>query len=110
MGRRIRSAAIGRYDVCGNRRHVSTTATAGNSTFRIGVDVGGTFTDVVMVDESSGEVRVAKVHPFPADPSQGCINGIDKALSRYGLRPDLISFVVHGTTIATNTIIEGKAA
>lgn len=63
-----------------------------------------------MVDEGSGEVLVAKVHTVPADPSQGCINGIEKALSRYGIGPEKIVFVVHGTTIATNTIIEGKAA
>ena len=44
------------------------------------------------------------------DPSQGCINGIEKALRNYGLDARQISFVVHGTTIATNTIIEGKAA
>ena len=78
--------------------------------FRVGVDVGGTFTDVVMVDEMSGDILVAKVHTVPADPSQGCIDGIDKALNAYGVNPEQISFVVHGTTIATNTIIEGKGA
>ena len=78
--------------------------------FRIGIDVGGTFTDVVLVDETSGDVLVAKVHTVPGDPSQGCINGIDKALRSYGIEAKQIGFVVHGTTIATNTIIEGKAA
>ena len=78
--------------------------------FRIGVDVGGTFTDVVLVDDRSGEVLLAKVHTVPEDPSQGCINGIEKALRNYSIRAPQISFVVHGTTIATNTIIEGKAA
>jgi len=78
--------------------------------FRVGVDVGGTFTDVVLVEEQSGQILVAKVHTAPADPSQGCIAGIDKVLKEFGLDAGQISFVVHGTTIATNTIIEGKGA
>ena len=78
--------------------------------FRIGVDTGGTFTDVVLVDEASGEILVAKVATVPADPSIGCMNGIEKALAAYGLDPGDIAFTVHGTTIATNTIIEGKGA
>ena len=78
--------------------------------YRVGVDVGGTFTDIVLVEEASGEILTAKVATVPKDPSQGCIDGIDKALSRYHLVPEQLSFVVHGTTIATNTIIEGKGA
>src|SRR4029077_7131329 len=78
--------------------------------FRVGVDVGGTFTDVVLVEEQSGQILVAKVHTVPADPSQGCIAGIDKVLKEFGLDAGQISVVVHGTTIATNTIIEGKGA
>ena len=78
--------------------------------YRVGVDVGGTFTDIVLVEETSGEILTAKVATVPKDPSQGCINGIDKALKSYGLDPDQLSFIVHGTTIATNTIIEGKGA
>ena len=78
--------------------------------FRIGVDTGGTFTDVVLVDEDSGEILVAKVATVPADPSIGCMNGIEKALASHGIDPGSIAFTVHGTTIATNTIIEGKGA
>lgn len=78
--------------------------------FRVGVDVGGTFTDVVLVEEESGEILIAKVATVPADPSQGCIDGIDKALSAFAIDPAEVAFVVHGTTIATNTIIEGKGA
>ena len=78
--------------------------------FRAGVDVGGTFTDVVLVDEATGEISIAKVATVPADPSQGCINGIDKALANFAIDPEEIAFTVHGTTIATNTIIEGKGA
>lgn len=76
----------------------------------MGVDVGGTFTDVVFVEEITGEILVAKVATVPADPSEGCINAIDKAIAAYDLAADQIGFTVHGTTIATNTIIEGKQA
>ena len=78
--------------------------------FRAGVDVGGTFTDVVLVEESTGAILVAKVATVPADPSEGCIDAIDKAIRAYGLAPGQFTFTVHGTTIATNTIIEGKQA
>ena len=78
--------------------------------FRVGVDVGGTFTDVVLVEETTGEILVAKVATVPADPSEGCIDAIDKAIRHYALRPGQFAFTVHGTTIATNTIIEGKGA
>ncbi len=78
--------------------------------FRVGVDVGGTFTDVVLVEEDTGEILVAKVATVPADPSEGCVNGIDKAIWNYSLHPQQFAFTVHGTTIATNTIIEGKGA
>ena len=78
--------------------------------YRAGIDVGGTFTDVVLVEESTGEILTAKVATVPADPSEGCINGIDKALGRYDLEPAQIAFTVHGTTVATNTIIQGQYA
>ncbi|MBT6273067.1 MAG: hydantoinase/oxoprolinase family protein, partial [Chromatiales bacterium] len=80
------------------------------ATFRVGVDVGGTFTDVVLVEETTGAILIAKVATVPSDPSEGCINGIDKALAAHGLLPSQLRFTVHGTTVATNTIIEGKGA
>jgi len=78
--------------------------------YRVGVDVGGTFTDVVLVEERTGEILVAKVATVPADPSEGCLDAIEKAIRTYGLGPEQFAFTVHGTTIATNTIIEGKQA
>ena len=78
--------------------------------YRVGVDVGGTFTDVVLVEEITGKILTAKVPTVPADPSQGCIAGIDKALSAFGIQPRQLSFAVHGTTVATNTIIQGCGA
>ena len=78
--------------------------------WRIGIDVGGTFTDVVLVDEADGEILVAKVPTVPDDPSEGCVDGFDRALSANGIPAAAIAFAVHGTTIATNTIIQGKGA
>jgi N-methylhydantoinase A len=78
--------------------------------YRIGIDVGGTFTDVVLVEEQSGEILVAKVATVPDDPSKGCVAGFDKALAQHRVAPQALSFAVHGTTIATNTIIQGKGA
>ena len=67
--------------------------------YRAGIDVGGTFTDVVLVEEASGDILTAKVATVPADPSRGCIPGIDTALARDGLEPGQISFTGHGTTV-----------
>ncbi|MGY4340108.1 hydantoinase/oxoprolinase family protein [Bradyrhizobium sp. LM2.9] len=77
---------------------------------RVGIDVGGTFTDVVLVDSGSGEVWSAKVPTTPKDPTQGALNGLRAILSRSNSEPDAIDFIGHGTTIATNMVIEGKGA
>ena len=86
--------------------------TAATATFRIGVDIGGTFTDMVLV--SGGEIRVIKVPTVPADPAQGVINALEKAATvvRRSLGELLQSceVFVHGSTVATNTILEGKGA
>ncbi len=72
----------------------------------IGVDVGGTFTDVVAVDETSGAISVFKTPSTPANQAEGILAGIS------GLHEDFtsISRVVHGTTVATNTVLEGNGA
>ncbi len=77
---------------------------------RIGVDIGGTFTDVVVVDEGTGQVRVAKVPTVPVDPSAGFMDGLTQAFERFAIDPARVVFTVHGTTIATNTIIQGTGA
>ena len=81
-----------------------------NQSYRLGVDVGGTFTDVVLLNEDTGEVFVSKVSTVPDDPSEGCYEGIKQAISEHGIDPSTVSFTVHGTTIATNTIIQGQGA
>jgi N-methylhydantoinase A len=75
---------------------------------RIGIDTGGTFTDVVAVDETTGEVATTKTPSTPADPAEGFLAGIDKVLDQLGLGGESVSAVSHGTTVATNKLLEGK--
>ena len=75
---------------------------------RIGIDTGGTFTDVVAVDEDSGEVATTKTPSTPANPADGFISGIEKILGTLGATGDDITAVCHGTTVATNKLLEGK--
>lgn len=78
--------------------------------YRLGVDVGGTFTDVLMFNEENGELFRAKVPSTPSDPSQAVLNGTDKVCSLANVSPADISGFLHGTTVATNAILEGKGA
>jgi len=80
------------------------------TTYRLGVDVGGTFTDLLLIDESSGKTFSAKVPSTPADSSIGVLNGIAKICETNGIAPESITHVMHGTTVATNTVLEGKGA
>ena len=78
---------------------------------RIGIDTGGTFTDVVAFDEDSGELVTTKTPSTPSNPADGFMAGIDKVLGLLGLpegHGDAISAVSHGTTVATNQLLEGK--
>ncbi len=77
---------------------------------RIGIDVGGTFTDVVMVDDAAGTVWVTKTATTPGDPTLGALEGLRKILDLSGAAPADVAFIGHGTTIATNMVIEGKGA
>ncbi len=78
--------------------------------YRLGVDVGGTFTDAILLDESTGEVRTGKVPSTPGDPSQGFLRVVDRMLAQRDAAPDAVRYLVHGTTVATNAIIEGNLA
>ncbi len=78
--------------------------------YRLGVDVGGTFTDLFLVDEKSGRIFTAKVSSTPADQSIGVLRGIERVCERAGIAPDQIDHVMHGTTVATNTVLTGTGA
>jgi N-methylhydantoinase A len=75
---------------------------------RIGVDTGGTFTDVVGFDEGTGEIVTTKTPSTPADPAEGFMAGIRKILDRMGATPGDVSAISHGTTVATNQLLEGR--
>ncbi len=78
--------------------------------YRLGVDVGGTFTDVLLVDEDTGTTWRAKTPSTPHDQSVGVLHGIDQACAEAGVPRSAIGHVLHGTTVATNAILEGKGA
>ena len=71
----------------------------------VGVDTGGTFTDLVAFETGSGELRTVKVPSVPSDPSSAVINALDELL-RTGLGPHEVGCLVHGTTVATNAVLE----
>lgn len=75
---------------------------------RIGIDTGGTFTDVVAFDEETGEVVTTKTPSTPSNPADGFLAGIDKVLELLGADGSAIDAVSHGTTVATNQLLEGK--
>ena len=77
---------------------------------RLGVDVGGTFTDLIYVDDDAGTVLIHKLPSTPNDPSQGTIQGIKELTDRAGAKPEALDQVFHGTTIATNIVIEHDGA
>ena len=79
-------------------------------TYRLGVDVGGTFTDLLLVNEKTGQTWKAKVSSTPADQSVGVLRGIERVCGQAGVSPEEIEHVMHGTTVATNTVLTGTGA
>jgi len=78
--------------------------------YRLGVDVGGTFTDLLLIDGATGATFRAKTPSTPADQSIGVLTGIEKVCALAGVNPAAIDDVMHGTTVATNAVLEGKGA
>jgi N-methylhydantoinase A/oxoprolinase/acetone carboxylase beta subunit len=77
---------------------------------RIGVDIGGTFTDLQIADARNGRISAHKLPTTPADPSIGLMDGIRAACERFGFTLEDVGYVLHGTTIATNAVLERKLA
>src|SRR6058998_2736341 len=75
--------------------------------YRVTVDTGGTFSDFVYLNESTGEMTIAKVPSTPDDPSRAILAGIELLLGK-GVRSADISYFCHGTTVGTNALLEGK--
>lgn len=75
---------------------------------RIAIDTGGTFTDVVAIDESSGTITAVKTPSTPSDPSVGLLNGVARVLSEVGAQEVDVGMLLHGSTVATNAVLEHK--
>ena len=78
-----------------------------NNNFRIGVDIGGTFTDIVAVRESSGEKFNGKVLTTPMNPSEGVLQGVSEIIKKHNINPENCR-IIHGTTLVANALIERK--
>src|SRR6516162_8921510 len=78
--------------------------------WRIGVDIGGTFTDVALLDDASGRIGVAKVPTTPADLTQGVLCALETAMARYRVAASEVGLLCHATTVVTNAILEERGA
>ncbi|HZP38824.1 MAG TPA: hydantoinase/oxoprolinase N-terminal domain-containing protein [Methylomirabilota bacterium] len=76
----------------------------------VGVDIGGTFTDLVLLSNGARPPALRKVLTTPGDPADAVIQGIHDLVATEGLRPSRLALLIHGTTLATNAIIERKGA
>src|SRR2546423_812538 len=78
--------------------------------WRVGVDIGGTFTDVALIDDATGQIGVAKVPTTPGDFAEGVLAALEMAMQRYGLAAADVGLLSHATTIVTNAILQEKGA
>jgi len=78
--------------------------------WRIGVDIGGTFTDVALVEETTGRIGVAKVPTTPEDLAKGVLSALELAMTRYQVAPAEVGLLSHGTTVVTNAILQKSGA
>src|SRR5262245_973491 len=76
--------------------------------WRIGVDIGGTFTDVALIDDASGAIGVAKVPTTPDELSRGVLGGLETAMRRYAVAAADVTLLSHATTVVTNAILEER--
>ena len=77
---------------------------------RLGIDVGGTFTDLLLFDESSGAMRLLKTPSTPSDQSVGILEGIQQLVAETGITASSVTALLHGTTVSTNIVLEAKGA
>src|SRR5689334_7753397 len=80
-----------------------------NTRFRVGVDIGGTFTDIVVAGED-GSIATRKVSSTPDDYSRGIVQGLSELMQESAIAGTAIEEIIHGTTVATNAILEHKGA
>ena len=77
--------------------------------FRVGIDIGGTFTDIVL-SGSDGSLHTKKTSSTPEDYGEGIIHGLEEMFTEHGIFPAEIDYLVHATTVATNAVLEDKGA
>src|SRR6266436_10324820 len=87
----------------------SPAMTTERTRYRLGVDVGGTHTDLVLLDTMTGELAVEKVASTPKNPALGVLEGVARFITN-GVPPLQIGFFAHGTTITTNALLEMRGA
>jgi len=78
--------------------------------YRVGIDIGGTFTDFILFDETASQIQLYKHLTTPDDPSKGALDGLDRLLARAGVASADVEEIVHGTTLVANAVIERKGA
>jgi N-methylhydantoinase A len=78
--------------------------------YRLAIDIGGTFTDVVLLDVATQRLTFVKVPTTPADRSLGFFAGIDRVLAAGDALPNKVRAITHGSTVATNAVLEGKGS
>jgi N-methylhydantoinase A len=83
-------------------------AVAKQGPYRIGIDTGGTFTDIISVDTGTGAIAVTKVASTPANPAVALVQGVRTILGQLGGGPDDLAALAHGTTVATNALLQGQ--
>lgn len=80
------------------------------ATYRLAIDIGGTFTDVVILNNETQQLGFAKVSTTPTDRAVGFFAGVEKAMAEAGCDPGQVREIVHGSTVATNAVLEGKGS
>ncbi len=82
----------------------------GQPRYRLGIDIGGTFTDMAVVEEATGKTLTFKTPSVPSDPARAVLNGVNILRRDYGIAPNDIGYFVHGTTLGLNTLLQRNGA
>ena len=80
------------------------------ASYRIGIDIGGTFTDFSLLDEATGRIHVLKTSSDPSEPERAVFDGLSRLFADYGVKSEDIRYFIHGTTLAVNTVIQRAGA
>src|SRR5215217_1547409 len=107
---RWRSSTKGPRRCARNERRLDRPGKMMRPSWRIGVDTGGTFTDAILWNEADGRLLSAKILSTPDDPSRAVFGVVDRLLQANGCDPGAVAYLVHGTTVATNAVLERRLA